>query len=456
MFLTIQLSGFMRYMQSFGTSEANIAPSIMKPASPLLMLLMKPEPQPRHPKAQTPKSPDTQTSRQQMRMLLLVPAISLVLSVAVAAQQQDQDKQPTTKTESADAAAPNSSEMKIILDELVDELGSPRFTIRLQAARKLKAAGEQAIETLRRVTQTGTKETASQALKILQEHLENKNNNSLQIAAKKALEQISTDGKNPSSSAAKGILNNEARTQSTQNPQVRRFPMILPGNLRAAAMRVQVQNNNGKTKIQVEKNGQKTLITEVENGIKVEKTDANGKSTKKTYKDVDELKQKDKDAHQLFQQYNKVGGGIQNRLKIRGMPFQLNAQPTEIQKDLNRRATKNLEDMKQRLLKSQRDRMELQLKKMQENIENNVPKEHRKQAQDRLEKQRELMNRSLLDIELKWKLRIPAEGEPGAKAEIPNPADQEPADKKPAPKKPADSENKPIKVEAVEKELIET
>ena len=78
---------------------------------------------------------------------------------------------------------------------------------------------------------------------------------------------------------------------------------------------------------------------------------------------------------------------------------------------------------------------------MQENIENNVPKEHRKQAQDRLKKQRELMNRSLLDIELKWKLRIPAEGEPGAKAEIPNPADQEPADKKPAPKKPADSEN---------------
>ncbi len=376
-----------------------------------------------------------------MRILLLVPAISLVLSVAVAAQQQDQDKQTTKKTESADAAATNSSEMKIILDELIDELGSPRFTIRLQAARKLKAAGEQAIETLRRVTQTGTKETASQALKILQEHSENKNNNSLQIAAKKALEQISTDGKNPSSSAAKGILNNEARTQSTQNPQVRRFPMILPGNLRAAAMRVQVQNNNGKTRIQVEKNGQKTLITEVENGIKVEKTDANGKSTKKTYKDVDELKQKDKDAHQLFQQYNKVGGGIQNRLKMNGMPFQLNAQPKEIQKNLNLRATKNLEDMKQRLLKSQRDRMELQLKKMQGNIENDVPKEHRKQAQDRLKKQRELMNRSLLDIELKWKLRIPAEGEPGAKAEIPNPADQEPADKKPAPKKPADSEN---------------
>ena len=298
-----------------------------------------------------------------MRNLLLVPAISLVLSVTVAAQQQDQDKQPTTNTESADAAAPNSSEMKLILDELIDELGSPRFTIRLQAARKLKAAGEQAIETLRRVTQTGTKETASQALKILQEHLENKNNNSLQIAAKKALEQISTDGKNPSSSAAKEILNNEARTQSTKNPQVRRFPMILPGNLRAAAMRVQVQNNNGKTKIQVEKNGQKTLITEVENGIKVEKTDANGKSTKKTYKDVDELKQKDKDAHQLFQQYNKVGGGIQNRLKMNGMPFQLKAQPKEIQKNLNRRATKNLEDMKQRLLKSQRDRMELQLKK---------------------------------------------------------------------------------------------
>ncbi|MAI70421.1 MAG: hypothetical protein CMM01_05855 [Rhodopirellula sp.] len=383
-----------------------------------------------------------------MRMFLLVPAISLVLSVAVAAQQKVQDEQITNKKESAATEVSTSSETQILLDELIDELGSLRFAIRLQAARKLAAAGEQAIETLRRVTKTGTKETASQALKILQEHLENKNNNALQIAAKKALEQISADDKNPNSSAAKGILNNEANAQSTQNPQVRRFPMILPGNLRAAAMRVQVQNNNGKIRIQVEKNGQKTSITEDKDGIKVERKDVKGKVTKKTYKNADEMKLKDKDAYQTFQQYKKVGGGIQIQFKGNGIPLQFKAQPKKLP-NLNPGAPKgdapqNLEKMQRQTLKQHRDMMESQLRKMQENIENNVPKEHRKQLEDLLKKQREIMNRPLLELEQKLKQRTPADGESGVPLESPAPAGKKPADKK------------PIQVEAVEQELLET
>lgn len=379
-----------------------------------------------------------------MRIFLLVPAITLVLSIPVVAQQKDQNEQPTSNPESVE---PADSNMRLLLDELIDELGSPRFAIRLQAARKLKAAGEKGIETLRRVTRTGTKETASQALKILQEHMENTNNNALQRAAQKALEAIASDEKNPNSSVAKGILNQQADAKSTPNKQFRQFPMIPPANLRPP-VRVQVQNKNGKVTIQVEKNGQKTSITEDKDGIKVEKKDANGKSSKNTYKDLDEMKQKDKEAHQLFQQYKKIGGGIRIQFNGNGIPLKLNARPRNvpnlkpgIPKD---GAPKDVEDMQRQMLKRHRATMELHLNEMQKNIENNIPKEHRKHFEDQLNKQIEIMNRPLLELEQKLKQLTPPKGEPGAQPETPSLKGKESAGEKPLDEK------------ALEPELIET
>lgn len=390
-----------------------------------------------------------------MRSFLLVPIISLFLSVAVIAQQKGQDEQPLAETVSPNAATPASGasddpEKQVLLDELIDELGSPRFAIRLQAARKLKAAGAEAIEQLRRVTKTGEKETASQALKILEEHLENENNEALQTAAKNALKEIAKDPNNSSSSEAKGILSKSAGAQTRQNQQNLRLPIAIPRNLRAAAMRVQVQNNNGKIRIQVEKNGQKTSITEDEEGIKVEKKDANGKSTKKTYKNVDELKQKDKDAHQIFQQYKKVGGGIQIQVKGNGLPLRLNVRPKNIpnlKPAVPKGASpKNLDNLQKQTLKQHRDMMELQLRKMQEDILKNVPKEHRKQLEDQFKKQMEIMNRPLRELEQKLEQEKPKDDESKVPDSIPAPAD----------KKPADSNKKPVRVETVEQELIET
>ena len=208
-----------------------------------------------------------------MRLFLLFSAVHYMLMMPAIAQQPDLNIQqpPTTETESPAASVPTLSKTEIALDELVDELGSPRFAVRHQAARKLKAAGQRGIETLRRVTQTGTKETASQALKILQEHMANENNHALQIAAKNALEEISADENNPNSSVAKGVLNKEANAQSTQNQQLRKFPMVVPRMNRAAGVRIQVQNENGKLQIQHEIKGEKTKITEREDGIEVEK-----------------------------------------------------------------------------------------------------------------------------------------------------------------------------------------
>ena len=378
-----------------------------------------------------------------MRILLFVPVVSLVLSADAIAQQKGQEQQPVPKLESADAPDPANPEKQILLDELVDQLSSPRFTIRLQAARKLKTAGAEGVETLRRVTQTGTKEAASQALQILQEHMANGNNEMLQNAAKNALEQISGDEKNPSSSEAKGILNKAANAQATQNQQNRRFPMIIPRNVQAAAMRVQVQNNNGKLRIQVEKNGQKTAITEEKDGIKVEKKDANGKSTKETYKTIEEMKEKDKDAHQLFQQYKKVGGGLKLQFKGNGIPLQFNVRPKKIPNlnpdAPNDGAPQNLENMQRQTLKRHREMMELQLRKMQEDILSKVPKEHRQQLEDEFKKQQKIMNQPLLEIEQKLKQRTPQKGQPKVPVEIPAPA-----------------EKKPSQVEAIEQKLIET
>lgn len=217
-------------------------------------------------------------------------------------------------------------------------------------------------------------------------------------------------------------------------------------------MRVQVQNKNGKLRIQVEKNGQKTSITEVENGIQVEKKDAKGKSSKNTYKNVEELKQKDKDAHQIFEQYKKVGGGIQIQLKANARPLQLNARPKKIA-DPNPNAPKpeKLQNMQLQMLKRHREMMELQLRNMRDNIENSVPKEHRKQLEDQLKKQREMMNRSLLELEQKLKKQEPADGKQTEQPEATNPEGD-----KPGKEKRGDSGKTPIEVKTPEQKLIET
>jgi hypothetical protein len=208
---------------------------------------------------------------------------------------------------------------------------------------------------------------------------------------------------------------------------------------------VQIQNNNGKLRIQIEKNGQKTSITEEENGIKVEKKDANGKSSKKTYKTIEEMKQKDKEAHQLLQQYKKVGGGIKIQVQGNGIPLQLKIQNSNPNTPKDG-APKDLDNLQRQTLKRHRDIMESQLRKLQDDILSKVPKEHRQQLEDEFKKQQEIMKRPLLELEQKLKQRTPGNGEPEVPAEIPAPART----------KPADADKQPIQAEAAAEELIET
>ena len=77
--------------------------------------------------------------------------------------------------------------------------------------------------------------------------------------------------------------------------------------------------------------------------IEVEKKDAKGNATKKTYKNVEDLKQKDKSAHELFQKHKKTGAGFRIQMNGNGnlMPFK--AQPFKIRNARPKKPEQNKE-----------------------------------------------------------------------------------------------------------------
>jgi len=284
------------------------------------------------------------------------------------------------------------------IDELIQQLDSPRFAVRNQAASKLKNAGNRAIPALQKTALKGEAEPSNRALKILGQHLEDQEDDNLNKAAKIALENIASDGAESSSSIARRILTDDADAKSRPlNPR----RMIPPIAIRPNAMQVQirVQNNNGKFEIKQKINGKSVRIAETNQGIEVERQDAQGKMNKKTYKTAEELKQKDKEAYQTYQKFKKGAGGIQIRIngnvKPGPSPKLLPQLPgMEIRQKLPEELRKRHEE----ILKRQRDSME-RLREAQRNLKQQIPEAQRDQFEDLLKRQREAMDRQLLDIQ---------------------------------------------------------
>ena len=208
------------------------------------------------------------------------------------------------------------------------------------------------------------------------------------------------------------------------------------------AIKIQVKNNNGKLQIEQEKNGEKTRITESEDGIEVEKKDAKGNATKKTYKNVEDLKQKDKSAHELFQKHKKMGAGFRiqmngngNLMPFKAQPFKIpNARPKNPEQNKEKSgAEDNLQKFHEQTLKRHRDMMEMQLRTL-EKIKENAPEQQRKQLDELFKRQSDLMNQQLRVLERN--LKPEKKSEPGSKpqppAEAETPATQESGEKKPA------------------------
>jgi hypothetical protein len=106
-------------------------------------------------------------------------------------------------------------------------------------------------------------------------------------------------------------------TPATPNAAPFRFPNLPAPNNINRRIQIQVKIAGGDKDITVEENGKKIRVIENANGIQVEKSNGKGGVTKKTFKDVDELKEKDAEAHKA---YKRAGGNGILPLNRRAMP----------------------------------------------------------------------------------------------------------------------------------------
>ena len=148
----------------------------------------------------------------QMRTLFCLLIASLGLGgIASSQEPTPAPSLPPEATEPASQPVNNEQENnEREIDELIQQLDSPRFAVRNQAASKLKNAGNRAIPALQKTALKGEAEPSNRALKILGQHLEDQEDDNLNKAARVALENIASDGAESSSSIARRILTDDA------------------------------------------------------------------------------------------------------------------------------------------------------------------------------------------------------------------------------------------------------
>jgi hypothetical protein len=103
-------------------------------------------------------------------------------------------------------------------------------------------------------------------------------------------------------------------------------------------IQVQIKSVNGERDVTINHNGRVFRFRSNGGGIAVQRPDGKGGIKKDRYKDMDELKQKDSEAHNLYKTFAAPGDGIQIRLRhpFHGIPglqvpprIELRQQPTK-------------------------------------------------------------------------------------------------------------------------------
>lgn len=235
--------------------------------------------------------------------------------------------------------------------ELIQQLEANRFSKRQHASQKLLDAGKAAIPALAEAAMGEGRETTSRAIEILKKHFQS-SDEATQAAAKTALEKIVQGTNGQAARAAEQALNPK-KAEPPQPPgiQLRGVPgaqmqlqIQIQGALGGNGKRVTMHNLNGVKTIDAQDGNRKVKITDdPNNGIKMEVTETkDGKDETKKYeaKNADELKKNHPDAHKLFEEYSKPGGGIQ----IGGIQLQpgINPVPEELFKQMQRGALPNI------------------------------------------------------------------------------------------------------------------
>ena len=234
-------------------------------------------------------------------------------------------------TEAETPPEPAATMSAVEIRRAIRALDSNQFVQRRDAALRLTRAGETAIRALSQAAIDGSREVSTSAFAILRKHYAKRQPESLQTAAKQALQQIAQSEDPRAARQAKAILTPPppappaGRAIQFQGGQFR--IQVQNGGVQAIALggaqAVKVQMINGHKKIDVRENDRRIKISESpRQGIEFELHDQhNGQPRVRKYtaKDAAELRKKHPEIHRLYVQYAKQPAGGAQRVII-GLP----------------------------------------------------------------------------------------------------------------------------------------
>ncbi len=267
------------------------------------------------------------------RILLVFVWISTVVvggSVAVAQNEVLQDVAPD------DVVADDIDQQ---VQRWIERLDAPRFSDRARASLELQRLGSAAIEPLEKVVLQGDSEAAERALGILKRNLLS-DNPKFSDPAREVLQRIAKTENHPQAPFAERIL---TPPESEPQPSARRLAVPMRVAPMKMNIQVQIRSVNGKKDIQIKQNGQQFRFRDEGDGIAVERPDGKGGVKKEKYKNKEELKTKDPEAHQIYERYSGNGNRIQIRI---GQPFQRQVPGLQIRPRIEVRPPQALPDQR--------------------------------------------------------------------------------------------------------------
>lgn len=195
---------------------------------------------------------------------------------------------------------------------LIEQLDSPKFAQRNSASGRLRTLGQTAIDALGEAARNGNREVSGRSFDILAAHL-NSADSDVKQSARAMLDDLSKGDDAATALKARKIL---------EPPKPEPGPSlgfgVRPNGIRAAnalgQLRVQIKLGGGNKKIDVTQNNKRTIIEKKADGsIEVSESIGAGAAKKQTYKNIDELKKKNAEAHRLYESYGrgmiKIQGG---------------------------------------------------------------------------------------------------------------------------------------------------
>lgn len=226
---------------------------------------------------------------------------------------------PTADAQTADVAAQRATE------RLLEDLRSPKFAARRNASRKLQQLGVSAHRSLERIVLSADlaadSESATRALDLLKAATRSQDDK-IVASAVESLRRIAASDSPLAKTAAQALLdpadaNSLPGVPRLAAPALQFAPRFQFGpaapqfNPPAFApqgrinLRISVRTINGVREIEVVENDKKYRFRDVDGGLETERPDGNGGVKKHTYKDGEELRQKDAEAYRIYQ---KAGG----------------------------------------------------------------------------------------------------------------------------------------------------